>query len=99
MIGNEDDARDCFVGAFINKFVSKIKYKTGCNGLKETNCLPDICSKGAEMARKTNYKFEKLDRERRKAEKKAAKAEAKQAQNIALNKQKIDEEDQKQDNF
>ena len=40
------------------------------------------------MARKTNYKFEKLDRERRKAEKKAAKAEAKQAQNIALNKQK-----------
>lgn len=31
------------------------------------------------MARKTNYKFEKLDRERRKAEKKAAKAEAKQA--------------------
>ncbi len=31
------------------------------------------------MARKTNYKFEKLDRERRKAEKKAAKAEAKKA--------------------
>ena len=51
------------------------------------------------MARKTNYKFEKLDRERRKAEKKAAKAEAKQAQNIALNKRKIDEEDQKQDNI
>ena len=51
------------------------------------------------MARMTNYKFEKLDRERRKAEKKAAKAEAKQAQNIALNKKKIDEEDQKQDNF
>ena len=33
----------------------------------------------AAMARKTNYKFEKLDRERRKAEKKAAKAEAKRA--------------------
>jgi hypothetical protein len=31
------------------------------------------------MARKTNYKFEKLERERRKAEKKAAKAEAKKA--------------------
>ncbi|MDH3738751.1 MAG: hypothetical protein OER92_06115 [Alphaproteobacteria bacterium] len=31
------------------------------------------------MARKTNYKFEKLERERRKAEKKAAKAEAKRA--------------------
>ncbi len=31
------------------------------------------------MARRTNYKFEKLDRERRKAEKKAAKAEAKRA--------------------
>ncbi len=31
------------------------------------------------MARKTNYKFDKLDRERRKAEKKAAKAEAKRA--------------------
>ena len=31
------------------------------------------------MARKTNYKFEKLERERRKAEKKAAKAEAKKS--------------------
>lgn len=31
------------------------------------------------MARRTNYKFEKLERERRKAEKKAAKAEAKKA--------------------
>ena len=31
------------------------------------------------MARKTNYKFEKFERERRKAEKKAAKAEAKKA--------------------
>jgi hypothetical protein len=36
------------------------------------------------MARKTNYKFEKLDRERRKAEKKAAKAEAKKAAADAL---------------
>lgn len=33
----------------------------------------------ATMARKTNYKFEKLERERRKAEKKAAKAEARKA--------------------
>ena len=32
------------------------------------------------MARKTNYKFEKLERERRKAEKKAAKAEARKAE-------------------
>jgi hypothetical protein len=31
------------------------------------------------MARKTNYKFEKFERERRKSEKKAAKAEAKKA--------------------
>lgn len=36
------------------------------------------------MARKTNYKFEKLERERRKAEKKAAKAEAKKAVADAL---------------
>jgi len=36
------------------------------------------------MARKTNYKFEKLERERRKAEKKAAKAEAKKAAAYAL---------------
>lgn len=36
------------------------------------------------MARKTNYKFEKLERERRKAEKKAAKAEAKKAAADAL---------------
>ncbi len=43
------------------------------------------------MARKTNYKFEKLDRERRKAEKKAAKADARKAESddnaepVALN--------------
>ena len=36
------------------------------------------------MARKTNYKFEKLERERRKAEKKAAKAAAKKAAADAL---------------
>jgi len=36
------------------------------------------------MARKTNYKFEKMERERRKAEKKAAKAEAKKAAAEAL---------------
>ena len=37
------------------------------------------------MARKTNYKFEKLERERRKAEKKAAKAEARKAAAEDLN--------------
>lgn len=36
------------------------------------------------MARKTNYKFEKLERERRKAEKKAAKAEARRAEAASL---------------
>ena len=43
-----------------------------------------VHKKGAAMARKTNYKFEKLERERRKAEKKAAKAEAKKAAAYAL---------------
>ena len=51
------------------------------------------------MARKTNYKFEKQDRERRKAEKKAAKAEAKQAQNVESDKPKIDEEGQEPADF
>ena len=46
------------------------------------------------MARKTNYRFEKLDRERRKAEKKAATAEAKQAQPFESYKQDIAKEDE-----
>ena len=47
----------------------------------------------AVMARKTNYKFEKLERERRKAEKKAAKAEAKKAAADARKGQADDETD------